>query len=187
VRGFGRPGFRYVVSSHCERDADGDGNHYKLYVNVSEEGAPQLLRLLSGLELQFTAKVGETRDVYSRRDTALVYVEPVDVNDMVAALLSFERENPNIFRGKTPPLTFPLSASIGIAESERVASVRSYGQLQCDVLAKGIHAALKRRLDFGPAWLKPLRAAFARVGRDLDTPWRKTLRFDQFTRWSAAK
>lgn len=143
------------------------GPSVKLYLNLKASGTAALVRQLMKVRVPFDAKVFNHPLAFGRRDTAVMYCAPSDVEVMVRALRRFVRANASQVRAAPVPFTTVLGRGLSIGQSLEAEEREgvSYGELRCRLVARAVLRAPKKR------WLEEIRRAFKRAGTDFDQPW----------------
>lgn len=162
-----QPGFYYCFGETPENAADGFGLA-RAYWNVTLEGAPRLVRVLSErlnrFQVPFRLKCATLPGEYDRTDVAVLYLTkrffPVftDLLRDVHPVLS-----PDL--GDDVPLfALPLAPGVGVAEDPGTGE--SFGQHRCRVIAESCWAGFLRGDQRPEALLAEARQRFPLAGAD---------------------
>ena len=173
------PGFFYFVGR--SGPVDSSQPHAKLYLNLAPElTAPLLQALLRDREVErlvFEGKAVNDPDAYCRADTAVLYVAPGDLSELLRFLGDFHARHAGGFRDGAPLMTRELMRGVGLAESPIAppgAPLPSFGQHRCGLLARAVALCLREARP-ASAWMDVVRAVFDAEGLSADRPWRGTL------------
>lgn len=168
VREAALPGFFTIVSRAGRLDPGAP--HLKFYVHATPPGAVALLgSLLEAPALRtarFEAKVTNDPAHFGRTDTLLMYVSPRHAERVAAFLREFARRRPRALNEGTPPMTFPLTRGVAIAESPGH-HAESFGSHRCRLIAEGL---LTARAE-GRSMLTAVAERFEREGLSWEDPW----------------
>jgi hypothetical protein len=139
------PGFLYAFSRAGMIDPAAP--HVRMYLNVDAVRAAALMKaLLTSPEveaLRFEAKMPNDPAAFERCDTMLIYAEPDDAAQVLAAVRALHRAAPRGWRPSTPFAALELEPGIALAESPPMVEgeARSMGLHRCELVAR---AALAR-------------------------------------------
>jgi hypothetical protein len=162
-----QPGFYYCFGETPENAADGFGLA-RAYWNVTLEGAPRLVRVLSErlnrFQVPFRMKCATLPGEYDRTDVAVLYLTkryfPVFTDllrDIHSALSPFLGDD-------VPLFALPLAPGVGLAEDPGTGE--SFGQHRCRVIAESCWAGFLRGDQQPEALLAEARQRFAVAGAD---------------------
>jgi len=140
----------------------------RFYWNIQPEGAPRLMkaltRELNRFQLPFRFKCLNNTSFFSRRDAAVLYIDPRYY--FVTALLveSVHSEVLRYLNAGTPLFTKPLAHGLALAEDPG----DSFGQHRCAILGGAMTASRGKPVQ---ERLAEVRRRFEERGLSLDTPW----------------
>ncbi len=140
----------------------------RFYWNVSGEGAPHLMevltRELNRFQIAFHFKCGNRAAHYSRRDAAVLYVHARSYS-IVALLMEQAYEHVETWlRPETPLFVRPLAPGLGFAECPG----ESFGKQRCRILAEAMSATRGVAVD---ERMLAVRGQFERRGLSMEKPW----------------
>jgi hypothetical protein len=167
-----QPGYYYAFGETGVDSAD-QFTVVRFYWNVSAEGAPQLLQLISiGLnrwQVPFRFKTGNNPAILARSDSAVLY-SPRRYAQITYELVSEiqERMRP-LLRAEVPLFSLPLAA--GLAFAEDPGTQESFGMSRCRMLAHGIWLAHQRGALRLEERLAIVEQQFESEGISLERPW----------------
>jgi HopA1 effector protein family len=167
-----QPGFYFVFGSTVGDQLD-DYNIFRLYWNITCDGAPAVIRALSGelnrFQIPFRYKCPDQRAFYYRVDTGILYVSKRFLRitlDVAAGIYPSLRE---YLESATPLFTKELAP--GLAAADDPGGQESFGISRCRMLAQGLYNAYvqgKTRLDDR---MEAVVQEFAKNGVSLDQPY----------------
>jgi hypothetical protein len=168
------PGFYYAVgNAPPAEDRDSGAPLARIYWNLRAAAAAlrymaEITAGLNALEVPFRTKVLSDASNYGRADSGVLYLERSDVEQawpVVAA--TWER-----LRGElgapTPMFSKRLADGVGLADDP--GDGRSFGQVRCAILARGLWAAFGAGADDPEDRAELLRAALREHGIDPERP-----------------
>ena len=161
-------GFYYCFGEAPEQ-ADGLGLA-RAYWNITAEGAPRLVRLLSrrlnAFEVPFRLKCATLRGEYGRTDVAVLYLGKRHF-PFFAELLRDTYSELRPFLGEEVPL-FALRFAPGVGVAEDPGNGESVGQHRCRVLAETCWSGFLRGEQGPDALLDELRQRLDAAGADAE-------------------
>ena len=165
-------GFYYCFSETPEPGYDGLGLT-RAYWNVTPEGAPHLVRLLSErlnrFQVPFRLKCATLPGEYGRTDVAVVYLAK-RAFPFFAGLLPSVYPELHPFLGEEVPLfSRRLAPGVGIAEDP--GNGESFGQHRCRVVAEACWSAFLGGRQSPETLLGEIHRRLAAAGVDPDRPW----------------
>lgn len=166
------PGY-YVAAGDLELRAAGAPGLVRVYWNVTADGAPVLVRsltqALNAEGIPFKLKVLNDPSLYTRCDSAVLYIAASDYADAGDAL-GRASQGTRAFRNPgTPAFTRRLSSGVGFAEDP--GDGESFGLSRCRILAEGMILAHERRSRSLVGRLRVVEECFADRGVSLDRPY----------------
>jgi hypothetical protein len=158
------PGYWFAIS-----DAPVDTLAVRVYWNVTSQGAPALVALLTAWlnrdGVPFRLKVADHPYRFARHDTAVLYLSGDAFRGLRAALAEAADALAAHLRPGIPAFTLDLAPGVGLAED---VGGNSFGAQRCDLLADAIVRAQE-----GPCrGVEAVAARFAEEGVDIDAPYR---------------
>jgi hypothetical protein len=167
-----QPGY-YFVFGETFGDASDEFSVIRFYWNVSADGVPNLLRLLSSelnyWRVPFRFKTGLNRAMLSRRDGAVLYT-PRHYAEFTFALVSKVHKKVQASMEDDIPL-FALKLMRGLAFAEDPGTQESFGMARCRLLAQSIWSAHEKGIRDADARWHIVREQFQFEGVSLDHPW----------------
>ncbi len=164
-----QPGFYYCFGETPEALADGFGLA-RAYWNVTAEGAPQLVRLLSErlnrFHVPFRLKCATLRGEYGRTDVGVLYLSKRHF-PFLGELLRDAYCELRPFLGEDVPL-FARRYAAGIGVAEDPGNGESFGQHRCRVLAETCWSAFLRGDQSLESRLAEFHQRIAAAGTDPD-------------------
>tara|TARA_R110002072_G_scaffold271038_2_gene430944 strand:+ start:51225 stop:53660 length:2436 start_codon:yes stop_codon:yes gene_type:complete len=167
-------GFYFCFSDEIP-DQFEEFNSVRVYFNVRPEGAPALLRELTGrlnrFQIPFRFKCPVTPNLFNRRDSGVLYVPWkfwLAARQFVAdSLPHFE----SYLEDDVPLFTKPVQPGVGLAEDP--GNLRSFGQARCEFVAEGLADSwLEGNLDFSvQVAVDAIAGRFQQDGISLERPW----------------
>jgi hypothetical protein len=167
-----QPGY-YFVFGETFGDANDEFSIIRFYWNVSAEGVPNLLQLLSSelnhWGIPFRFKTGLKRAMLSRRDSAVLYI-PRHYAEFTFELVSkvHKKVEPNL--EDDVPL-FALRLMPGLAFAEDPGTQESFGMARTRLLAQSIWAAHEKGIRDADGRWNIVQEQFQSEGVSLDHPW----------------
>jgi hypothetical protein len=167
-----QPGY-YFMFGETFGDANDEFSIIRFYWNVSAEGVPNLLQLLSAelnhWRIPFRFKTGLNRAMLSRRDSAVLYT-PRRYAEFTFALVAKVHKKVQPRLEDDVPL-FALKLMPGLAFAEDPGTQESFGMARCRLLAQSIWAAHGKGARDADARWKIAQEQFQSEGISLDRPW----------------
>ncbi len=167
-----QPGL-YFMFGESLPDSSDESSIIRFYWNVSPEGVPQLLQLLSGelnkWQVPFRFKTGSQRASVRRSDGAVLYTSRRHAE--------FTSKIVSEICGKLGPLLsdevplFTLRLAPGLAFAEDPGNQESFGMSRCRILAEGIWSAHQKNAKQTFERLETVEEWFSSVGISLARPW----------------
>lgn len=132
-------GFHYIFGQ--EREFDDNSFLVRFYFNLKAEGAAKLVHILTSKLneklIPFQFKCLRHPDMYTRTDSAVLYVSKMYAEMAFQVILSQRKKINNINHCGVPLFTHALLPGVGFAESPVNTSV-SFGQSRADLIAKAL-------------------------------------------------
>jgi hypothetical protein len=167
-----QPGFYYAFGQTPGSDPGTEGL-FRIYWNISPEGAPALVRSLTAhlnrFQVPFRFKCGVSPLLYARRDPAVLFVETRFLDIVGKLLPRIYREVVSWLRPEGLPFAKPLAPGVGLAEDP--ASGESFGTSRCRVIAEGLWEAYSGGLEAVSDRLAVVLSHFRAAGFDLEAPF----------------
>ncbi len=164
-----QPGFYYCFGESPEDAGDGFGLA-RAYWNVTAEGAPRLVRLLSRrlneFQVPFRLKCATLRGEYERTDVAVLYVAKRMFPAFADVLQDVYPELRPHLGEEVPLFAHRFAAGVGIAEDP--GNGESFGQHRCRVLAEACWSCFLRGAQDAGSRLAELRQRLDDEGVDPD-------------------
>jgi hypothetical protein len=164
-----QPGFYYCFGETPEDAGDGFGVA-RAYWNLSPEGAPRLVRLLSErlnrFHVPFRVKCATLRGEYERTDVAVLYLTKRFFPVFGELLRDIYPELRRYLGEEVPLFARRFAAGVGVAEDP--GNGESFGQHRCRVLAETCWSGFTRGDQSPESLLAELRQRFAAAGTDPD-------------------
>jgi hypothetical protein len=165
----------YLAFGEAVGDSDDSDGIVRFYWNISAEGAPELLTLLTRtldrFQIPFSFKVPVWREGYGRRDAGVLYVSR-RYYDVAAMLLEDVRERiAGHLDPQTPLFTKKLADGLGFAENPAGKPGESFGQNRCGILAQALVNAGEKGLARAEDKMEELNEEFRRRGLSPERPW----------------
>lgn len=167
-------GFYYCFSEQIP-DQFEEFNSVRFYFNIRPEGAPTLLREISGrlnrFQVPFRFKCPVSPSLFDRRDSGVLYVPwrfLQIASRCVASLLPAVEE---FLDDDVPLFTKRIFRGVGMAEDP--GELRSFGQYRCELMAEGLVNAWQSHQP-GPSSVHgedAIEQRFQNVGLTLQQPW----------------
>jgi hypothetical protein len=176
------PGF-YMALGNEGLDLQATEPLIRFYWNVSNEGAPRLVRALterlnSG-RLPYRLKVVSNPERFTRCDAAVLYARKRDYPKLVRTVRATFGELAGEMRPATPVFTWPIASGLGFAEDPGGSD--SFGTHRCRLLADGIIRAHEAGCRSLAEQLRVVEAQFAEAGISLDKPYLNPGSSDSYT------
>lgn len=156
-----------TLPNQCE-----DRSNLRFYFHCSARSAIDVMRAVtSSLNrhgVPFRIKCLNHRQLYTRSDALVLYVEKRFAEFVARCLASLSQSGAFELSDKTPLFSKPLVCGIGFAEDP--GDGQSFGQSRCRLLAEGLLDAHEAGCLHGPAVMPMIAASFRRVDLDLKTP-----------------
>ena len=166
------PGF-YFIFGESITDQQDDDNLLRFYWNIRAEGAPSLVRLLTGrlnrFQIPFRLKCLNNPAAYMRSDAVVLYLNRRFYRLAAELLADAHRETEKHLSPDTPLFSKRLAAGLGLAEEP--GNGESFGQQRCRVLARGIWNAHERNLKTDEQRLEEIRRQFESEGLKLEVAY----------------
>lgn len=176
-----QPGFYFVFGSTVGDQLD-DYNIFRLYWNVTSEGAPVLVealsRALNRYQIPFRYKCPDQRAFYYRVDTGILYVSKRFLRitaHVVAEIYPALRE---YMESETPLFTKELAP--GLAAADDPGGQESFGISRCRMLAQGLYNAYAQGRTSVGERLEAVAQEFTKNGVSLDQPYLNAGSRDEF-------
>jgi hypothetical protein len=167
-----QPGY-YHVWGETLGEYSNDHNFLRFYWNIDSEGAPSLVNLitrkLNRFQIPFQAKFPRFRELYHRRDAAVLYVCKWYYRIAAQLVQEIHEEIRQHLDGETPLFTKRLETGLGFAEDP--GNFESFGTDRCGVLADAMWDAYQRNQVTAAERLQTLDAAFEARGLNLAQPY----------------
>jgi hypothetical protein len=167
-----QPGY-YFMFGESLPDSSDESSIVRFYWNVSLEGVPQLLQLLSGelnkWQVPFRFKTASQPAPVRRSDGAVLYTSRrhADFTCKVASEIC-EKLGP-LLNDEVPLFTLQLAP--GLAFAEDPGNQESFGMSRCRMLAEGIWSAYRKNAKQTLERLETVEEWFSSVGISLARPW----------------
>jgi hypothetical protein len=165
-----QPGYYYALGAITDEQDDRD--LVRVYWNVSADGAPRLVELLTGAltryELPYRLKCQAHPAAFARDDAAVLFVTRRHfrlVAEIAAAVLPELRDR---LRERTPLFTKRLAP--GVAAAEDPGGGDSFGTHRCALVAEGLWRAFESGESSDGGRLAAIQRAFADRGLDPARP-----------------
>ena len=173
------PGFYYIFGETLGDDQD-DTDLIRFYWNVSADGAPKLVSLLTHLlnrfQVPFRLKIVNNPNNYIRADAAVLYLNK-RLYRLVSELLNdVLSQISNELKPETPLFSKKLAPGLGFAEEPMTGE--SFGQHRCRILAHSLWTVYEKRLDDAESQLREIATQLEANGVDPEFPYRNA-RSDQ--------
>ena len=167
------PGF-YMALGDTEFPVDGSEPIVRFYWNLTSEGAPGLIGLLTGRlnaeRLAFRVKVVSDPGQYTRCDAGVLYTLRSDYKRVCAVVAETYDAIATALKPATPALTKQLAPGLALAEEPDEQMV-SFGMSRCRLLAEAIARAAELGVSDPERRLELVSERFAQDGVDLDAPY----------------
>lgn len=132
-------GFYYCFSEQIP-DQFEEFNSVRFYFNIRPEGAPTLLRELSGrlnrFQVPFRFKCPVCPSLFDRRDSGVLYVPWRFLQIAARCVASLLPDVEEFLDDDVPLFTKRVSRGVGMAEDP--GELRSFGQYRCELMAQGL-------------------------------------------------
>ena len=167
------PGFYYAVGNEPPgEDRDSGAPLVRLYWNLRADAAlrymSQMTSSLNSLKVPFRTKVLSDASTYGRADSGVLYLERSDLERAWPAICAIRETLRTGLGPAIPMFSKPLAEGIGLADDP--GDGRSFGQVRCAILAKGLWTAFRADAAESADRAEILRAAFREHGLDPDRP-----------------
>jgi hypothetical protein len=167
-----QPGY-YFAFGETGADSADQLSVVRFYWNVSAEGAPRLLELISsGLnrwQVPFRFKTGSNPAILARSDSAVLYSPRRYAQITYELVLEIHERILPLLRAEVPLFSLPLAA--GLAFAEDTGTQESFGMARCRTLAQGIWQAHKSGALAIEERLATVERQFEAEGIPLERPW----------------
>lgn len=167
-----QPGFYFVFGERLG-DQEEDFMPLRLYWNVGAEGAPELVRLLSGslnrFQVPFRFKCLVLPSQYDRLDVAVLFVSRRYFRLVAELVADAWPELGRLLGPETPLFTKSLAPGLGLAEDP--GSGESFGQHRCRIVSEAVWGAAEKGQWTVAARLAELGERFERYGLSLARPY----------------
>ena len=172
----------YFAFGETLADSNDELSVVRFYWNVSAEGAPELLRRISGelnrWEVPFRFKTPSHPGMFARTDTAVLYTPRRYAHftrELLAEIHSAVRPQ---LRDEVP--LFTLCLAPGLAFAEDPGTQESFGMCRSRILALGIWQAHVRGAQTAADRLEIVEQEFQSQGISLARPWLNAGSADEF-------
>jgi hypothetical protein len=134
-------GFYMAVSNLGTQDHQ---DILRIYFNISPEGAvsvmENLTKQLNKIAIPFSFKALYNPDEYGRYDSAVLYFNKHEYQNIYSVLQSLYLENKSYFSPQVPLFTKALAPGLGCAEEpeNKLAEKESFGTNRCQMIANGL-------------------------------------------------
>jgi hypothetical protein len=134
-------GFYMAVSNLGTQDHQ---DILRIYFNISPEGTvsvmENLTKQLNKIAIPFSFKALYNPDEYGRYDSAVLYFNKHEYQNIYSVLQSLYLENKSYFSPQVPLFTKALAPGLGCAEEpeNKLAEKESFGTNRCQMIANGL-------------------------------------------------
>jgi hypothetical protein len=167
-----QPGYYFAFGETAVDSAD-QVSMVRFYWDVSAEGAPKLLQLISATlnqwHVPFRFKTGSNPSNYSRSDSAVLYIPRRYGQITYDLILDTHSRVVPLLRSHVPLFTLRLAA--GLAFAEDPGTQESFGLSRCRMLAHGLWLAYQEGAHDAQKRLEIVERQFHAEGVSLDHPW----------------
>jgi hypothetical protein len=165
----------YYIFGETVGESEEGENVIRFYWNVTSEGAPELVDLLTRsldrFQLPFQFKLPTRSGGCERRDAGVLYANRRYYR-ILAMLLEDIRERVSAhLHPSTPLFTKKLADGLGFAESHAGNSGASFGMSRCEILAHALANAAEKNLLTAEEKREELNAEFRKRGLSPERPW----------------
>lgn len=171
-RGF-LPGFYMAIGDKSEIDGDNNINIVRIYWNIQQSGAANLMRELTKEinknDMPFKFKILNSPSYFPRADSAVLYLNKQflqNFRDMIATIY----EHVKIFLNSLTPL-FAKRLVSGISLAEDPNGGQSFGQNRSKILAEAIYHLYEMGISSKEEKMEKTYAYFKDRGLDLAKPY----------------
>lgn len=175
------PGFYYIFGATLTDQQDED-DLLRFYWNIKAEGAPVLVRLLTGrlnrFQIPFRLKCLNNPASYNRSDAVVLYLNSRFYRLATELLAEVHEQVANYLEPDAPLFSKQLAAGLGLAEEP--GDRESFGQQRCRILAEGIWNAYELNLQADHERLQEVIKNFELKGLSLDHPHLNPGSIDQY-------
>jgi hypothetical protein len=176
-----QPGYYFMFGENLPDSSD-ESSIVRFYWNISPEGVPQLLQLLSGelnrWQVPFRFKTRSQQTSVRRSDGAVLYTSRRHADFTYKIVSEICRRLERLLIDEVPLFTLRLAP--GLAFAEDPGSQESFGMSRCRMLAEGIWSAYKKNAKQTFERLECVEEWFSSVGISLDHPWLNAGSADEF-------
>jgi hypothetical protein len=164
-------GFYYAFGEVAEDDTSGFGL-VRLYWNISFEGAPRLIGLLTSrlnrFHVPFRLKAATARSQFKRTDVAVVYLAKRFFRIAAELMLDVHPEIEDSLGDDVPLFSKRIAKGLGVAEDPGTGE--SFGQSRCRRLAESVWNCHQRGEQTTTARLKEFHRLLKERGIDPEHP-----------------
>jgi hypothetical protein len=176
-----QPGF-YFAFGEALADQQEDFGILRLYWNVTVEGAPSLLGIITErfnrFAIPFRFKCLEMPDLFDRSDAAVLYIAKRHYRIAAAILPDMVSAIRAQLKPHTPLFSKHLASGLALAEDPRTGE--SFGMNRCRLLAEAVCRAQEQGGSSAEARLLEIERSFEAAGLSLDRPWLNAGSRDQY-------
>lgn len=145
----------------------------RFYWNLEADGAATFVRTVTGelnrMSIPFIAKLISDPRAYGRHDSAVLYIDPEDMQTASESLRIIAKEMRSYSNNGTPALTLPLGP--GFAFAEDPGSGQSFGMNRCGMIAEALVRAAENNVDGVAERYGILEEVFEQGGVAIDRPY----------------
>lgn len=164
-------GFYYAFGEMPEDDTSGFGL-VRLYWNISFEGAPRLVGLITSrlnrFHVPFRLKAATARSQFERTDVAVVYLAKRFYRIVAELMLDVHPEIEDALGDDVPLFSKKVAKGLGVAEDPGTSE--SFGQSRCRRLAESVWNCYQRGEQTTQARLEEFRRLLKERGIDPQHP-----------------
>lgn len=154
----------------------------RFYWNIDADGVLILIRSLTGklnhFQVPFRLKCPIRRELFSRFDSAVVYVNKQFYHIVYELLMDSYEPLKAHLRPEIPLFTFPLAPGLSLAEDP--GNWESFGMNRCRIVAEAIWQAHTKKVDSVETELQELITQFRKYGLVLDKAYLNAGSVDQY-------
>jgi hypothetical protein len=172
----------YFVFGETLPDSSDELSVVRFYWNVTPDGAPQLVRWISGdlnrWQVPFRFKTPSHPGMFARTDTAVLYAPRRYAHFTRGLVSEIHQRMQSLMRDDVPLFTLRLAP--GLAFAEDPGTQESFGMCRSRILAQGIWQAHVQGLRGTAERLKIVEQQFQSQGISLARPWLNPGSADEF-------